>query len=154
MNCLDFLSEPPKNYIFKKGQNKTHFGGTLFFIYIFIMALISLAYIIDYCLNEKYLVEYSKVNNIGTAESRNEFNEDPELNPLLDFELNITDQKGNNLSERFVFYDIDSQKFISRDVKKITKKVSNFNIYIFYKCEDSNCQKTKKIIHILHIILI
>ena len=118
------------------------------------MALISLAYIIDYCLNEKYLVEYSKVNNIGTAESRNEFNEDPELSPLLDFELNITDQKGNNLSERFVFYDIDSQKFISRDVKKITKKVSNYSIYIFYKCEDSNCQKTKKIIHILHIILI
>ena len=144
MNCLDFLSEPPKNYIFQKGQNKTHFGGTLFFIYIFIMALISLAYIIDYCLNEKYLVEYSKVNNIGTAESRNEFNEDPELNPLLDFELNITDQKGNNLSERFVFYDIDSQKFISRDVKKITKKVSNFNIYIFYKCEDSNCTKNEE----------
>ena len=54
MYFLDFLNESPNFFIFQKKANQTNFGGVLFLIYIIIMILISLAYILDYELNDKY----------------------------------------------------------------------------------------------------
>ena len=36
MHCLDFLSEPPKMFIFQKEVAKTNFGGVLFLIYNYV----------------------------------------------------------------------------------------------------------------------
>ena len=57
MHFLDFLNESPNFFIFQKKANQTNFGGVLFLIYILIMILISLAYILDYELNDKYTYE-------------------------------------------------------------------------------------------------
>ena len=54
MRHLDFLSEYPRTYIFQKDVNKTDFGGVLFVIYTIVMLIISLSYILDYYLNDKY----------------------------------------------------------------------------------------------------
>ena len=57
LTFLDFLSGTPSTFIFKKNKNKTDFGGVLFLIYMIIMALITLTYIYDYLMNDKYIVD-------------------------------------------------------------------------------------------------
>ena len=57
MHSFDFFSESPNIFIFQKESNKTNFGGILFSLFTIIMFLISLAYILDYAINEKYTYE-------------------------------------------------------------------------------------------------
>ena len=63
MRNLDFLSEFPRTFIFQKEVNKTNFGGVLFLIYGIIMMIISLSYILDFYLNDKFEIEYSSINS-------------------------------------------------------------------------------------------
>ena len=56
MHFLDFLSSSPKFFIFQKDTAKTNFGGILFLIYIIVMISISLAYIVNYAVNENILM--------------------------------------------------------------------------------------------------
>ena len=93
MHFLDFLSSSPKLFIFQKEAAKTNFGGILFCLYIIIMLSISLAYIINYAVNDKYTFEIKLIDNTTNNEipfSKKE-TEPPygcldkveELNPLL-----------------------------------------------------------------------
>ena len=54
---LDFISASPHLSIFKAGSNKTSFGGTLFLIYLIILAILASFYIYDYTSKEKYTLE-------------------------------------------------------------------------------------------------
>ena len=56
---LDLLSSSPQMFILRHGTNKTFFGGILFIIYIIIMIIISIFYVLNYALNDKYIVRYS-----------------------------------------------------------------------------------------------
>ena len=69
MNALDFLSNSPNIFIFQKETNKTNFGGVLFLIYIIIMIFISLVYILDYALKDKFEIESYIFNNKTYDES-------------------------------------------------------------------------------------
>ena len=96
MRNLDFLSYSPNIYIFKEKSNKTTFGGVLFLIYIIIMLFISLMYIIDYSLNDKYTIETSTYLNLATQENMNPFSyfdsihqNNSETNPLIDISFNL-----------------------------------------------------------------
>ena len=55
---VDILSEGPKISIFNQMYNKTLFGGALSLIFIIIFLLISIAYLADYFVNDKYSVEH------------------------------------------------------------------------------------------------
>ena len=57
MKIIDFFNSNPQYSIFQKETNKTYFGGILFILYIIIMIFISLAYIVDFAINEKYEIE-------------------------------------------------------------------------------------------------
>ena len=82
MQNFDFLSSSPKFFIFKKETNKTSFGGILFLIYIIIMIFISLAYILDYAINDKYSIESFSTYNYTLNGSETELiNKDIDLNP-------------------------------------------------------------------------
>jgi hypothetical protein len=72
MNAIDFFNLPPQYSIFQKETNKTQFGGVLFLIYLIVMLFISLAYILDYAVNEKYEIEYSIVNSFFSKKSYEE----------------------------------------------------------------------------------
>ena len=92
MQNFDFLSDSPRIFIFKKDSNKTNFGGILFLIYIAIMILISLAYILEYALNEKYSIENFAVFNFSRDGNEEiNLNEDIELNPYLDINVTFSD---------------------------------------------------------------
>ena len=86
MNSIDFLSGAPNIFIFQKESLKTNFGGVLFLIYIIIiiMILISLTYILDYALNEKYAYESINCFNQTNDTERDILNEGDELNPYLE----------------------------------------------------------------------
>ena len=88
MNAIDFFNLPPQYSIFQKETNKTQFGGILFLIYLIIMFLISLAYILDYAVNDKFEIEYSIVNSFFSKKSPEDtqFGKfDPDVNPEIDF---------------------------------------------------------------------
>ena len=67
LNRLDFLSNAPKNFIFRNTSNKTNFGGILFLLYIFLVVLITTIYLYDFFTDEDYTIEYTYNRKILTS---------------------------------------------------------------------------------------
>ena len=117
MNSLDFLNSQHQYYIFGKETNKTNFGGVLFLIYLIIMIFISLIYILDYALNEKYEIASHTIDTFFTTRYKEGFDEsqvDKNINQKMEFKiyLEIND-----------YHDIDITK--TEDVvKKVTVVIS------------------------------
>ena len=148
MNYLDFLSQPPTMFIFQKNSNKTTFGGVLFLIYIIIMIIISLIYILDYFLNDKFIIEYSSYLNSNNKESSSIFSyldiynsSISEYNPIINVSFNIFKTNESyriNLSDRFYIIDAFDFNELKRDTF-YQKKVSDLGLILAYNCEDENC---------------
>lgn len=147
MYFLDYLNESPNFFIFQQKANKTNFGGVLFLLYIIIMILISLAYILDYELNEKYIYESFRFYNYTT--DNEELNKDEKLNPFFNVTISIY---GNG---DFVVYDTHNNKFIEsteidynyHSIYYIRSQASDINFFIYYKCgDDKNCSSFKDFI--------
>ena len=88
MENIDFLSSSPSFSIFQKKSNKIKFGGVIFLFYIIIMAFISLLYILDYILNEKFEIESS----VFYTFRRNDFIEKKDersLNKIPEIKINF-----------------------------------------------------------------
>ena len=62
MRKIDFLSNPPKTFIFQKSSNKTTFGGFLTIIYLLIILIIAFTYIYNFVVNDKYIISYINYN--------------------------------------------------------------------------------------------
>ena len=148
MRNLDFLSNSPNIYIFKERTNKTTFGGVLFLIYIIIMMIISLIYIIDYFVNDKYIIENTEHLNLSYNELMNPFSyldniqqNDSETNPLINISFNLfklNESKKINLSDRFIVQDAFTYEKLQRN-KFYQRKVSDIGVIVLYQCEDENC---------------
>ena len=157
MNFFDFLSSSPNLFILQKRIAKTNFGGILFCFYIIIMLSISLAYIINYAINEKYTFEVKKIDNttnneipLGTPKKGRpykpkspykEFDKDELLNPLLNITIiaggkfRIFDNKIQNYLEGY-----NQQKKSAGGLYNITRRVSELDLEYHYICgNDSNC---------------
>ena len=134
---LDFLSQPPQIYIFQQNSNKTSFGGVIFTVFIFFMIFISLLYIYNFILNEKFEIEYLKYYSPITEEKREFLNSDPELNPQFSFFFDGSYYIKNNYSSNFAFYDKTSDKYYEGiNFINITQNVSSFQIELLYKCQN------------------
>ena len=153
MHFLYFLSSSPKMFIFEKEAAKTNFGGVLFLIYILVMFFISLAYIVDYAINDKYTYEIKTIDNttINEQEIKQEesgflyLNEDDKLNPIINFSLQIQD-KG------YAVY-VEELGYINGDLLSNDSDRTFFNftksdeslIEINFKCgNDSNCTNSRE----------
>ena len=147
MHSLDFFSEAPVNYIFQKDSNKTNLGGVFFLIYIIIMFFISLYYILDYVMNNKYEIECTTYYNGKLNSSlEDELNNNTELNPILDFYLEFYKGGHHSYHDRIVLYDHFSGEYLNRtydyngiDYFHIKRRVSDFSLIIEYICDDLNC---------------
>ena len=142
MHCFDFLSDSPRIFIFDRETNKTNFGGVLFLLYIIVMVLISLAYILDYALNEKYTIDattyYNYTDNKDEIEKLNDIEE---FNPYLELEINTKDSN-------ITVYDRRKFKLLEKNyidergnsIIKYREKVGNISLVILWPCgEDRNC---------------
>ena len=58
MRKIDFISGTPKISLFREGANKTNLGGTLFLVYLIILALLATIYIFNYFSQKKYDFNY------------------------------------------------------------------------------------------------
>ena len=135
MYNLDFLSESPKIFIFQNVKNKTNFGGILFLIYIAVMIFISLLYLADYSMNEKYSYEALTIYNRTNVSYDESFAKDKELNPILNISIEFFD------SDKFALLEYSSGNLLE-DLPKyeFSKQFSENDIIIYYKCgQDSKC---------------
>ena len=134
MNCLDFISESPRNYIFQKNANKTNFGGVITLLYLLTLIIISIIYIYDFYRNGEYEVNYLTINQFNLDQS--EIKNDPDINPYKQFMFDLHSRQSNyNLSERFLLYDMKKYDFIPRN-SIINQRVSDLDMAILYKCEN------------------
>ena len=166
MHAVDFLSSSPKLFIFQKETSKTNFGGILFLIYIIIMISISLAYIVNYAVNDKYTYEIKMIDNTTNNEQVSKYtgnryyeklNEDVELNPLINFTMVMTNSFG--------IYDLNNGKYLEgvhdeyldrgNSWYNITRKVSDLELEFRYICgNDSNCSLVDNKIEIFFVFAI
>ena len=105
-NSIDILSDSPKNFIFQKETNKTKFGGILTLAFFIVFTFISILYILDYfdsIENGEYSVEYLHMNNFTYDIEAEIMNNNPKMNPNLNFLVDITDSNGNRLNKNFIF---------------------------------------------------
>ena len=127
---VDILSEGPKISIFNQMNNKTLFGGTLSLIFIIIFLLISISYLADYIMNDKYTIEYGIYQEGLTSKE--------EYDPNLDFQVDLSSTDIPNLSDRFCIYDNVNDRFLGRN-ETFSSKISELFIGILYKCENESC---------------
>ena len=115
MNAIDFFKLPPQYSIFQKEKNKTQYGGVLFLIYLIIMFFISLAYILDYAVNEKFEIEYYMVNTFFSKKNVAQIargNFDHDVNPEADFKIYI------RINYELEPYETPEQNVIIEEIEK------------------------------------
>ena len=139
MRTIDFLSESPKSFIFNKDSNKTLFGGVLSLIFLLIVLLISILYLVDYFINDKYSVEYALYQEILTDDKRIEKENSKKYNPDLGFAFNFKDENGNTLSNDTIHLYDYTQQNMTEIPKVFKKRASDLKVLILYKCPDKNC---------------
>ena len=146
MHPLDVISNSPNLYILQKTSNKTNFGGFLFLIYLVIIIIIWVYYIIDYSKNDKYTIQSFSHFNFKTAEQNEELKKDELFNPYINFNLTVLfkqNEKEYNASNGFVLFDLKKESGSPLPIKWrntiFKKRISDFNIVLFYACQYKNC---------------
>ena len=144
MNSLDFLSNSPTTFIFKKKSNKTNLGGVLTLLLSIIIFIIGITYLYDYKVNPNYVFSYTydRINDIdknGNSDinKRNKRENDTNMNPNLKIQLLLHDDQAKIINtSNFVL--MDKKLNILTD---FNRRVSNSTIIIVYKCQnESYCE--------------
>ena len=97
------------------------------------MFIISFIYILNYALNDKYVIRYSSYKNFTSNEE--ECNKNRDLNPHLNFTVGIKKTKKN-------YETVDTDEFLIMDINHnvitndslISTTPSNMTLLIFYPC--------------------
>ena len=148
MHSFDFFSESPNIFIFQKESNKTNFGGILFSLFTIIMFLISLAYILDYAINEKYTYEaLTFYNHTDDKAELKKMNDDKELNPLINVTISLKDDNFTVYDDYRVLGNLEKDHIDEKGYSIYTFQVNastEARPGIFFKCgEDRNCNSLK-----------
>ena len=139
MKKFDILSQPPRTYIFERYSNKTIFGGVLSIIYLLIMIFISIYYIYNYIIGDKYEYYYS-YRELPEEQKKKVFaGFDP--NPPIHIKLDAINELDWNISSnlKFIYYTKDSEKKIiyRNDWNEIT--IPDYAIIdLYYSIDDIN----------------
>ena len=143
MRIIDFLSDSPKTFIFKKSSNKTTFGGFLTLIYGLIVLTMSILFYIDYHINDKYIISYSHFQKKMDVDEINERKTDNNYNPNLTFLFDVYDYSGIPLSENFLLFDLNNGMLLDRN-NFYQYKPSDMKISILYNCSDAECSSFRE----------
>ena len=141
IRILDFLSQPPNNFIFRRDSNKTFIGGLLSIIYFIFAFLVSLIYYIGYRRSLPYeITSYIAQDKVLNDIQKEKFKNSDKYNPTLKFKFTM-DFGGKQLSDKFILYDTNQKKIIGRN-ETIERRVNDLDIYVLYKCKKGghNCE--------------
>ena len=140
LHPLDLISDSPSFFILQKESNKTNFGGFLILFYGIIMLIICIYYILKYINDDKYTFNSITHFNLKSEEEKQERDRNSLYNPNIKFNLEISAKNKTNLSDKMKFYDPKNNHFFNTDKKaSFSSKITDFDIYIVYDCETSNC---------------
>ena len=117
MKKFDLLSQSPKTFIFERISNKTNFGGVLTIIYLLIMLFISIYYIYNYIIGDRYEYFYS-YRELPEEQKKKVF-AGFDTNPPIHLKLDAFNELFWNISSnlKFIFYQKNSEeKRIYRNV--------------------------------------
>ena len=92
MRSIDFLSDSPISFIFNQKQKKNTFGGALSLIFLIIVLIISVLYLVNYFINDKYLVEYGFFQDILDKNKTNELVNSEKYNPEIGVGFTVEDE--------------------------------------------------------------
>ena len=133
MRKLDFVSVAPQFTIFKKGANKTNFGGVIFLIYIIILLILALIYLFDYFEKDRY--EYNYTYNKKTHDEWST-TDDEHLNIVLGFSVYLSRTTSNgfvSLQDNPNFKVIDVERFTEKYMKQASQGILD---YLFTEDDD------------------
>ena len=128
---FDFLSSPPQMYFLHKKTSKKLFGGILFIIYFLIMLIVTIFYILDFYLNDRYDIKYSLYKNFTSSDNKND-----ELSPNLNFSISIK-KYSRNFDETDINYGIKilDNNFSIIDTNEVfSRSPSNLILTVAYLC--------------------
>ena len=131
-NRFDFLSNAPKNFIFRNTSNKTNFGGILFLLYIFIVVLIATIYLCDFFMDEDYSVEYTHNSEMLDENTTKLKLKDDRYNPYFDFMFQfyyIKEGTNYKLNDSFKLINMTNNQTIQLETI-LKAKVSDINILV------------------------
>ena len=130
---FDFLNSPIQLFFFEKKTNKTLLGGILFIIYILSMLTIVIFYVINYCLNDKYEVRYSRYKYYSRSDIYNQNNEkDNFFNFSYNFYKFTTEYEQEELDHNFFLMNSEFEP-MNRNEFNISK-IEETAFYITYLC--------------------
>ena len=139
MHSLDFISGPPKFFIFQKESNKTNLGGVFFFIYIFIVILISIFYFYSYSQADKYTFSSNDItDNFIFEDEEYKRTKSSDFNPAYDFSFDLENYTGHNISSKFIIFDEIQYDRLERN-KWYKRNVDEIQLLIYYDCNPKNC---------------
>ena len=144
MHSLDFLSQSPHLFIFRRSSNKTNLGGVLFFIQIILCLTIFLYYLLDYTKNNKYEIEYTFNYNLPDNYDIKDMLKNDTFNPTLNCWVSlINSTTGEYLNDNFVIFN-KKYGISARQIYRFQEKASEIDILIYYKCNELNCSLRKE----------
>ena len=153
MNALDFISDSPKTYIFKKTSNKTNLGGLLTFLYLILLALIIFIYLYDFFKNYYHKFEITYFYNQIRNETKEMKKMDPEFNPTVNFSFKVLNEEGELVPEKDFFvllYDGNMKNVrLIKSEETFSRKVDEFYMMLIYNCPDHNCTFEKNLTKLL-----
>ena len=141
MHPLDFISDSPTFFILQKESNKTNFGGFLILFYGIIMLLICIYYSLKYINDDKYTFNSITHFNLKSEEEKQERDRSSLYNPNTKFELLLLGRNETKLTDKMKFYNPKNNHLFNNTYNNASfnTKISEFDIYIVYDCETSNC---------------
>ena len=139
MKKFDILSQPPRTYIFERFSNKTIFGGVLSIIYLLIMIFISIYYIYNYIIGDKYEYFYS-YRELPQDQKKKVF-DGFDTNPPIQIKLDAINELDWNISSnlKFIFYTKNSEKRIINRNDWTEINIPDYAIIdLYYSTNDTN----------------
>ena len=139
MYLLDFFSESSRrNSFYQKEPIRSGLGGFFLLFFLFI----SLFYIMDYSLNDKYEIQSLSIFSMSTMEEIEKMSEDHDLNPELDFFFELVGSNDEPLSDRFQLFEKSTNLLLEKtdNYYAIKTRVSYFVLSMVYHCDFQECQ--------------
>ena len=144
MQVLDLLSGPPKLFLFEKKANKNNCGAIITLLAAIVILLISIAYIYEFKISEKYTYEAIKFENFTlNRDEMDKIIKEEKYKQNLTFDVTIEDDNFTvykQVDNNYSFPEKTNIDVFGRSHYIFNEKSNIIGVNIVYKCgTDEKC---------------